>query len=75
MDRVRRIAEQILEKHPDLFTTDFEKNKELLIEVAIIRTKALRNEIAGYITATMRDQIEDEPEGQTIEDVVVQAAE
>ena len=75
MDRVRRIAEQILEKHPDLFTADFENNKELLIEVAIIRTKALRNEIAGYITGAMRDQIEDEPEGQTIEDVVVQAAE
>ena len=75
MDRVRRIAEQILEKHPDLFTTDFEKNKELLTEVAIIRTKSLRNEIAGYITVVMRDKMEDEPEGQTIEDVVVQPAE
>ena len=64
----------ILEKHPDLFTTDFEKNKELLTEVAIIRTKALRNEIAGYITAAMHVRME-EPEGQTIEDVVVQPAE
>ena len=75
MDRVRRIAEQILEKHPDLFTSDFEKNKELLTGVAIIRTKSLRNEIAGYITAVMRDNMEDEPEGQAIEDVVVQPAE
>ena len=64
----------ILEKHPDLFTTDFEKNKELLTEVAIIRAKALRNEIAGYITAAMHDRME-EPEGQTIEDAVVQPAE
>jgi small subunit ribosomal protein S17e len=64
----------ILEKHPDLFTTDFEKNKELLSEVAIIRTKALRNEIAGYITAAMRDEME-EPEGQTVEDAIAQPAE
>jgi small subunit ribosomal protein S17e len=40
----------LLEKHGNLFTTDFEKNKEILSQVAIIRSKELRNEIAGYIT-------------------------
>lgn len=64
----------ILEKHPELFTTDFEKNKELLTEVAIIRTKSLRNRIAGYVTAAVHERME-EPEGQTIEDVVAQPAE
>ncbi len=41
---------QILEKHGNLFTNDFEKNKSILSRVAIIRSKQLRNEIAGYIT-------------------------
>ncbi|MEM2873653.1 MAG: 30S ribosomal protein S17e [Nitrososphaerales archaeon] len=50
MDRVKRISMQILEKHGNLFTDDFEKNKSILSEVAIIRSKQLRNEIAGYIT-------------------------
>ncbi len=43
----------LLEKYGNLFTTDFEKNKEVLSRVAIIRSKELRNEIAGYITRLM----------------------
>jgi small subunit ribosomal protein S17e len=53
LDRVRRLSLLLLEKHGNLFTTDFEKNKEILSQVAIIRSKELRNEIAGYITRLM----------------------
>jgi len=41
---------QVLDKHKDEFTTDFAKNKKVLDQVAIIRSKGLKNEMAGYIT-------------------------
>ena len=40
----------LLEKYPDKFTEDFEANKKALEEVAIITSKQLKNELAGYIT-------------------------
>ena len=54
LDRIRRLSLLVLEKHGNLFTTDFEKNKEILSQVAVIRSKELRNEIAGYITRLMK---------------------
>lgn len=50
MDRIKRISMQILDKYGNLFTSDFEKNKALLNQVAVIKSKQLRNEIAGCIT-------------------------
>lgn len=50
MDRVRRISEELLEKHPNLFGTDYQANKEELNKVAVVHSKMLRNKIAGYIT-------------------------
>ncbi|MGQ9469991.1 MAG: 30S ribosomal protein S17e [Nitrososphaerales archaeon] len=50
MDRVKRISIQILDKYRNLFTSDFDKNKAVLSQVAMIRSKQLRNEVAGYIT-------------------------
>lgn len=44
------LSMQVLGKHKDKFTTDFVKNKILLGELAIIRSKGLKNEMAGYIT-------------------------
>ncbi len=50
MNRIRRIAMQLLERYDGMFTTDFESNKELLERIAVFRSKELRNEVAGYIT-------------------------
>jgi small subunit ribosomal protein S17e len=50
LDRVRRISEELLEKHPSGFGTDYQANKEELNKVAIVHSKMLRNKIAGYIT-------------------------
>jgi small subunit ribosomal protein S17e len=55
MDRIRRYANMLLEKYPNLFTSDYEENKKALDKVAIINSKQLRNEIAGYITRHMRE--------------------
>ena len=50
MDRVKKIANELLERYPDKFTSDFNENKETIKNFAIVRSKELRNKIAGYIT-------------------------
>ncbi len=60
MDRVKRIAYQILDKYGENFTTNFEKNKELFGKYAFVRSKQLRNEIVGFITKLMNDESSDE---------------
>jgi small subunit ribosomal protein S17e len=54
MDRVRRISTELLTKYPDKFAPDFEQNKKLINELATVRSKVLRNTIAGYITSYLR---------------------
>lgn len=56
MDRIRRLSQLLLEKYPNSFTADFERNKEVLEQVAVITSKNLRNQIAGYITKVMRQR-------------------
>ena len=47
MNRIKRISAELLEKYPDKFGLDFNANKNVMCEVAIIRSKDLRNELAG----------------------------
>lgn len=47
---VKRISRDLLQKYPDLFTGDFQKNKEILKTLLDVKSKKLRNQIAGYIT-------------------------
>ena len=56
MNRIKRISTQLLERYPDKFGLDFNANKNVVSEVAIVRSKVLRNELAGYITALLRKQ-------------------
>jgi small subunit ribosomal protein S17e len=56
MNRIKRISTQLLERYPDKFGLDFNANKNVVSEVAIVRSKVLRNELAGYITAHLRKQ-------------------
>lgn len=60
MNRIKRISTELLEKYPDKFGLDFNANKHVISEVAIIRSKVLRNELAGYITAHLRKQVAQE---------------
>jgi len=50
VDRVKKMANELLERYPDKFTSDFNENKETIKNFAIVRSKELRNKIAGYIT-------------------------
>ena len=71
MDRVKRLSSELLEKFPDKFTIDFEENKKTILSLAIIRSKVLRNKLAGYITSKLRreaDQEKDEMSNQIEEE-------
>ena len=67
MDRTRRLSEEILQRHPEAFGTDFEENKKSLVGLAVIPSKMLRNHIAGYITKKKEAEIE-ESEGPAVEE-------
>jgi len=54
MNRIKRISSEILERYPENFSADFGQNKATLKNVAVVRSKLLRNRIAGYITAYIR---------------------
>ncbi len=47
---------QVLERYRDRFTTDYQENKKTLDQVAIIRSKGLKNEIAGFITKFIKHE-------------------
>ena len=54
MDRIKRLSTEILNEYEDKLGTDFSNNKQFLNEVSIIRSKALKNKIAGYITKILK---------------------
>lgn len=56
MNRIKRISTELLQKHPDRFGLEFDANKKALNDLAIVRSKVLRNELAGYITSHLRRQ-------------------
>ncbi|KAH7647000.1 40S ribosomal S17 [Cryptosporidium xiaoi] len=51
---VKRAARLIVEKYVSKLTLDFQINKKISEEVALIPTKRLRNKIAGFVTHLMR---------------------
>ncbi len=48
---------EILETNKEKFGTDFRENKKILDEISIIRSKGLKNELAGYITRFIKREI------------------
>lgn len=60
MDRVKRLSMELLENYPDRFTTNFEENKKTILSLAIIRSKILRNKMAGYITSKLTREADQE---------------
>ena len=69
VNRIKRISTEVLSIYKDKFGTDFTQNKKILDQIAIVRSKGLKNEIAGYITTYIKREIEEqnEKESQRIE--------
>ncbi len=47
---VKSIGQKLVKKYPDSFTGDFQENKGKVEEHADIKSKHLRNRVAGYVT-------------------------
>ncbi len=59
---VKKIALELIQKFPEEFTDDFEKNKRLIEKLTTISTKNVRNRVAGYIARLMEDRKKTENE-------------
>ena len=57
MDRIKKITAEILEGNKDKFGIDFRENKKILDEISIVRSKGLKNKIAGFITKFIKREI------------------
>jgi len=64
VDRIKRISYEVLEKYKSKFGEDFADNKNSLDEVSIIRSKSLKNKVAGYITRFIKKEIREEKSKQ-----------
>merc|ERR1711934_884874 len=51
---VKKASRRIIEKYYMMLNLDFHTNKRVIEEIAIIPTKRLRNQIAGFITHLMK---------------------
>ena len=60
MDRIKRLSFEVLANHKSKFGEDFVENKKALNQVSIVRSKGLKNKIAGYITRFIKKEIREE---------------
>ena len=51
---IKTLANELIEEFGDRFSDDFEKNKTVLNEIKEIKSKKVRNILAGYITRQMQ---------------------
>ncbi|MDY6775122.1 30S ribosomal protein S17e [Halorutilales archaeon Cl-col2-1] len=47
---IKKTGRELLDRYPEVFTADFETNKEKVEELTNVESKDVRNRIAGYIT-------------------------
>ena len=60
MNRIKRLSFEVLANHKSKFGEDFVENKKALNQVSIVRSKGLKNKIAGYITRFIKKEIREE---------------
>lgn len=60
MNRVKRLSTELLTRYPDKFNVDFQQNKKTIDEIAKVRSKELRNQIAGYIASYINKQTKEQ---------------
>ena len=60
MDRIKRLSYEVLDGHKSKFGEDFAGNKKVLDQISIVRSKGLKNEIAGYITKFIKKEVREE---------------
>ena len=68
MDRIKRISNEVMNEYSERFGTDFLTNKQSLNEISIVRSKGLKNKIAGYITKILQRKAKFEERKQMLID-------
>ena len=53
---IKRAVNTLLKNNPKKFTSTFDKNKKAVSEQLDVRSKKLRNIIAGYLTKQVKAQ-------------------
>ena len=48
---------EVFKDNKDKFGINFDENKEILNNISIIRSKILKNELAGYITKLIKNEL------------------
>jgi small subunit ribosomal protein S17e len=51
---IKNLAKTLIEKYPDRFSTDFENNKEETDKIILLKSKKIRNKVAGYLVHEIR---------------------
>ncbi len=54
---IKKISRELIEEYPNVFSVEFEKNKDLLGKYVEIPSKSVRNRVAGYLTKLMKKKI------------------
>ncbi len=60
MNRVKKLSTELLNRYPDKFNVDFQQNKKIIDEIAKVKSKELRNQIAGYIASYINKQTKEQ---------------
>lgn len=51
---VKKFSKVVFQKYADKFTSDFQENKKILEELAVVESKKIRNQVVGHITRLMK---------------------
>jgi len=62
VNRIKRLSTMVLDDYKDRFGDSFDDNKKILNDISTIRSKSLKNKIAGYITKLIKNEIRDNAE-------------
>jgi small subunit ribosomal protein S17e len=52
-NNIKTISFRLIESYGDVFTKDFDVNKQLVTKYTTIESKVIRNRVAGYVTRKM----------------------
>jgi len=53
---LKRVAKNLMAEYPDEFNTDFDNNKKKVGEFSTVKSKSIRNKIAGYLSRVMKQK-------------------
>jgi|CryGeyStandDraft_6_1057127.scaffolds.fasta_scaffold194981_2 small subunit ribosomal protein S17e len=57
---LKRVANELMKNYGDEFATEFDSNKEKVQEHSDVKSKRIRNRIAGYTVRVMKKKEEEE---------------